>query len=152
MENIVAFWKPGMESLYEGIDAEKCANEIMEIGDKTKTREIYERAKDPTSELHKCLEWDDTKAAENYRLVQVRNVTAHLYIQFPKRNENEPDRPPLRLFHKVNEESAYMPITKIIKKEETYQALLQQAYSELRAFKAKYSTLEELREIIDLID
>ena len=40
---------------------------------------------------------------------------------------------------------------RIIKKEDEYQALLARAMMELRAFKAKYSMLEELREILDLI-
>jgi hypothetical protein len=62
------------------------------------------------------------------------------------------DTPPLRIFYKTNNGEGYKHIERtIIKKEDEYQALLARAMMELRAFKAKYSMLEELREILDLI-
>ena len=62
------------------------------------------------------------------------------------------DTPPLRVFYKTNNGEGYKHIERtIIKKEDEYQALFARAMMELRAFKAKYSMLEELREILDLI-
>ena len=49
-------------------DAQKC---YEEMGDSDiSPEEVLEKAKDKNSELHKCFEWDDTVAANKYRLQQ----------------------------------------------------------------------------------
>ena len=52
-------------------DAEKCYREIEALGE-CKPEEIVEYAKHTDTELHKCFEWDDTKAAERWRPVLAR--------------------------------------------------------------------------------
>ena len=52
-----AEWR--IKGIYKA-DAQKVADEI---GDKKVTpQEILEKARDETSELHKCFEWDDSVA------------------------------------------------------------------------------------------
>ena len=48
-------------------DAQKCADEIMEICDELESatpQQILDKARDSNTELHKCFTWDDTEAAE----------------------------------------------------------------------------------------
>lgn len=147
---IVAKWREGF-SFYKGIDAQKVADEITGIGDKPTPPEIVERARDENSELHKCFEWDDSAAAEKYRLVQARYVVHHLVIQervIPQ------ERPEIRFFYKTgkNENDGYSPTMIIVSDEDKHAQLLKQALAELRAFKIKYSCLQELSEIFALID
>lgn len=147
--NFVAVWYPGMERIFKG-DPQKVAEEIMAIGDSAKPEQIYEKAKDETTELHKCLEWDDTVAADKYRLHQCRKINCSLLI---KRDDAPADEPQekIRFFYHDDISDGYVPVLKIVKDEDKYQALLQQAYSELRSFKQKYSCLSELKEIFALI-
>ena len=130
-------------------DAQKCAEEIMAIGEDVRPEQVLEKARNEDTELHKCFTWDDTIAAEKYRLVEARRVLKLLIIE-----EKEPpqDRPPIRLFHKTKEGEGYKHVELVVKKPDEYEALLARAYAELKAFKAKYAMLEELREIFDLID
>ena len=147
---IKTIWRREVANLYKGIDAQTVADEISEIGEAVTAEQIVDRAKDETSELHKCFTWDNDVAAEKYRIIEARDIVRHLVREeLPDAKE---DTPPLRVFYKTNngEGSKHIERT-IIKKEDEYQALLARAMMELRAFKAKYSMLEELREILDLI-
>lgn len=132
-------------------DAQKCYEEIMEICDGIKSaspQAILEKARDESTELHKCFTWDDSIAAEKWRITEARLVTRQLVI---KEVEVPKDRPEVRLFYKTDNESGYKPTEIIVQKEDEYKQLLANAYRELRAFKAKYSMLKELQEIFDLI-
>lgn len=147
---IKTIWRREVANLYKGIDAQTVADEISEIGEAVTAEQIVDRAKDETSELHKCFTWDNDVAAEKYRIIEARDIVRHLVREeLPDAKE---DTPPLRVFYKTNNGEGYKHIERtIIKKEDEYQALLARAMMELRAFKAKYSMLEELREILDLI-
>lgn len=147
---IIAKWREGY-GFYKGVDAQKVAEEVMSIGDEATTEQIVERARDEESELHKCFEWDDTEAAGKYRLWQARNLMHHLVIQ--ERTVPQ-DRPEVRFFYKTtkSEGEGYTPTKIIVTNEDKHAQLLKQAYAELRAFKIKYSCLQELSEIFALID
>lgn len=134
-----------------GADAQKCYEEIMEICDDIESappQAILEKARDETTELHKCFTWDDSEAAEKWRLSEARLVTRQLVY---KEAEVPKDRPEIRLFYKTDNESGYKPTHIIVQQEDEYKKLLERAWAELRAFKQKYSMLEELQEIMELI-
>ena len=76
---LVASWKSGFGLFHA--DAQKVANEIAEIGESATPREILEKGRDPKTELHKCFEWDDTVAAEKYRIQQARQIVCCLVIR-----------------------------------------------------------------------
>lgn len=138
-----------MASLYKGVDAQKVAEEIMSIGETATPTQIVEKARDEKSELHKCFEWNDAKAAMAYRLQQARTVVHVLVIE-----EEEPPKENsayIRRFECPEHGKGYKPIEVIFKREDEYQQLLRQAYADLQAFKIKYARLTELREIIDMI-
>lgn len=144
---ITATWKNGYR--FFKADPQKCAEEIMSIGGEVTPEQVLEKGRDKDSELHKCFEWDDSIAAEKYRLNQAGTVLRLLVI---KEEEKPEDRPEVRFFHKTKDDEGYKPVHIIVKKEDEYAALLERAWAELRAFKAKYACLQELQEIFELID
>lgn len=144
---IVATWRPGFGLFHA--DAQKVADEIMSIGDEVSAAQILEKARDAGTELHKCFDWDDTSAAEKYRLYQARQVVHHLVV---KTVSDEHEKPSVRLFHKAENTSGYKPITVVVRDQTEYEKLLERAMAELRAFKEKYHSLSELEEILALID
>lgn len=130
-------------------DAQKCAEEIRTLGDEIRAEQVLELARDETTELHKCFEWDDSIAAEKYRYVQAQRVIRMLVIK----EEQEPeDRPPVRMYYKTASNEGYKPVELIVRKQDEYEALLKRAYAELQAFKAKYAMLAELQELFEAID
>ena len=137
-----AEWK--IKGIYKA-DAQKVADEI---GDgKVTPQEVLEKARDENSELHKCFEWDDSVAAEKYRLQQARAIIVNL-VYAPKTEEEQP----VRCFQITTERCTYQPTKMFLVQEDEYQSLLKRAKSELENFKAKYKTLSELEEVFNAID
>ena len=141
---IIATWK--MTGIFNA-DAQLVANEIAELGEEVTPEQIVEAAKDESKELHKCFEWNDNIAAENWRKYQARKILGLLVI----RETEDKTAVPLRVFYK-NDNGGYKPSEKIFRIDDEYQKLLQTAWAELRAFKNKYARLQELSEIFALID
>lgn len=137
-----------MQELYKGVDPHKVYDELQELGENIKPAHIVERAKDSNSELHKCFEWDDTKAANQYRLTQARKLVNNLVI-IESEAISEPQQ--VRVMY-TSKEGGYKPTKLILQQKDEYEHLLEKAKAELRAFKAKYSMLLELNEIFELID
>lgn len=142
MINRTVKWKV---NLYGDADAQKV---YEEIGEETTTPEqVLEKAKNPKSELHKCFEWDDKKAAYKYRLQQARTVMCNLV--FVSNDETDEIRTHYAL---TFEKSEYHPTVLIIKNVDEYKALLSKAKGELFAFKKKYAMIKELKNIFDAIE
>lgn len=135
-------WK--IKGIYKA-DAQKVADEI---GDNSITpQEILEKARNDKTELHKCFEWDDSIAAEKYRLQQAGDVLRML-VFIPK----EHDKQPVRAFHLTSEKHTYQPTKRFIVQEDEYQNLLKMAMLELEAFKKKYHALSELEAIFEAME
>lgn len=135
-------------------DATKCADEIMEICEELESatpRQILEKAKDSNTELHKCFTWDDSEAAEKWRIEEAKAVVRNLKIV-----EQEPGKEPevtqIRVFYKTDNQSGYKPCRMILKKTDEYKMLLERCRSELLAIKKKFENLSEYDEIWELIN
>lgn len=139
----IADWK--LEGLFKA-DPDKVTEEIESIGYGATTQQIYEKAKDENTELHKCVTWDDREAAEKWRLHEIRLVCTMLVIHREDKEET-----PIRYFLRQEGEKEYKPTVKIVQNMSEYQKMLQQAYAELSAFKRKYASLSELDYILRLI-
>lgn len=130
-------------------DAETVYKEITALGDSFSPEQIVEAAKDKNTELHKCFTWDDTVAAENWRKHQARMLVAQLVIR-TETTDKEPVA--VRVIASTNVRNEYKPVVKVIEVEQDYADLLARAFAELKAFRQKYKTIKELREIFEAID
>ena len=136
-------------------DPQKCYEEILEICediDSAPAEKILEKARDEETELHKCFTWDDSVAAERWRMREAGLVSRQLVL---KRVEDDApkDQTEIRLFYSTDNKSGYKPTQIIVKKQDEYQALLNMAKKELQAFKKKYATLKnDLLEVFEAID
>lgn len=142
---MTAKWKMG--SLFPTANAEHCYQEIISIGEAATPKQILDFARNPDTELHKCFEWDDSIAAEHYRLQQARMVVCHLVV-VDDTNNTEPKK--FRLLQKTDD--GYKPVKFIFQNKTEYEKLLERAMAELRAFKQRYHNLTELEDILALID
>lgn len=144
---LTAAWKPGFASLYKA-NAQMVAEEIVSIGPSATPEQILDKARDPGTELHGLFEWDDTVAAERYRLDQARQVVRHLVIRETVRE----DKTPVRFFFNSGSSTGYQPTQIILRNQDSYQALLASAMRELNAFLIKYHSLAELDQIFEEIE
>lgn len=127
-------------------DAEKVYSDIENIAEKTPQNLVDYAAEHPDSELYKCFTWDDSKAANEWRKYEARQVMCQLV--YKDDNEEEPMK--VRVLQRASE--SYLPVKEIIRNEDEYKLLLNKAKAELASFKERYKTLVELEEILALID
>ena len=126
-------------------DAQKVYEEIGE--DKVTPEQVLEKAKDENTELHKCFDWDDTSAANKYRLHQARQIIQSFVIVREKE-----EQPKIRAYQITTETSVYQPTRLFLQQPDEYKSLLERAKGELKAFRQKYKQLQELTEIFEEID
>lgn len=91
-------------------DAQLVGQELEAIEVKT-PKAIVTKAKDSKTELHKCFEWDDSKAAEAYRIEQAGYLVRHLTIVVT--GSHIPEKSiKIKAYESVtiNDERMYMPI------------------------------------------
>lgn len=138
-------------------DANKVASEMYHIGkvngnNEFKPQELVDYARNnPNSELHKCFEWNDTIAAEKYRVNQAREVIRYLRITVPTEN-GKTEKTAIRMFVSTNNHDNNYKATEIVfQNKSEYDKLLAEAMSELQAFKRKYKGIKELGKILALI-
>lgn len=119
--------------------------------------DVVADAKAKTSPLHPCFEWKDSAAADQWRLLQARNLIGALVMVADDADENAE---PVRCFVSVNrgdeDESDYTPLNVLMQEmatdPETRQQMLLRAIRAAQTFKRQYGhLLPELSELFDVI-
>lgn len=129
-------------------DAEKCYREIQSLECITPAN-IVDYARSEDTELHKCFQWDDSIAAENWRKQQARIVVSSLVVTVEK---NTAGSQKYRLIQHDDSTKEYKPVVFTVRNMDEYGRLLAQAKRELRSFKERYKSITELSEVIEQIE
>lgn len=139
-------WK--FDNLFKG-DAAKCYAECQELSEIT-PENVLNKARNEDTELHRCIEWDDSVASEKYRLIQARDIIRSIVIVTPEKEEQEPVK--IRTFQISSETNVYKPTRVFLQEPDEYKTLLKRAKEELAAFRQRYKMLSELEAIFAEID
>ena len=142
-------------------DPEKAAKVMSKLADKGKlnAENLVEVSKPKNAPLHDDFEWDDTKAAENWRKQQGRCMINSL-LMIPEETDSEEDKEPIRAFFKVAqvENAQYESTSVLIRTQNGRDALRDQALRELNSYRQKYRTVldwtgayGEINKAIDLL-
>lgn len=114
------------------------------------SQNVLESARSEKSPIHSLFEWDDTKAAEQYRLKQAAQLICNLTVEI------ETDDKPIecRAYMDVSEAKvgSFINVQSAFQSEESREVVLRRALNELSAFKTKYKNLLELQDVFDVID
>ena len=111
--------------------------------------DVVEFARNPKTELHGRFEWDDTKAAHEYRLEQARHV-----IRFAVecvRDEMDATRTYVSLKGDRGGNS-YRRTVEVLSDAELRAQLLDEAFREMEGWKLRYQRFEELVPIVQAIN
>ena len=131
-------------------DAEICYREIQSLGKEVTPQMIVDFARDEDTELHKCFQWDDSVAAENWRKQQARQVVMSLTVKVERSEHGEAQT--YRLIEHDDTEKIYRPVVLTVRNKDEYARLLAQAQADMIAFKKRYKSIVELQEVIEEID
>jgi len=124
--------------------------ELETVRRRSRTGKLYpkavvEFAKDPETALHKRFVWDDTEAAQRYRLDQARDLI-QLVVKVVAEN-----RPAYRAYVSLTRDrlkgGGYREIEVVLRDEAMYGELLEDALADLKRLEEKYGELKELRTV-----
>ena len=156
-ENSKCMFKAGSRIKLDAREVCKELNSIMVQNNKNQLlpKDVVDYArKNPESELYKGFEWNDTKAAEEYRLIQARQIIYNIRV-IPLEDEQKDIKSYniefMPFTHLPNDEG-YRSTIEVYKNEETYEQLKQKAYKDLIYWRDKYSNIIEFKSIVDDIN
>jgi hypothetical protein len=112
--------------------------------------DVVEAARDEDHPLHPCFEWDDSEAAEKYRLVQARNLIKVAVMVMPKTEQTYQVYVSMRS-DRAEEGGGYRRVVDVVSKQETRQQLVAEALRDLEYWQRKYAMLTELAEVFEAI-
>ncbi|MCZ2344372.1 MAG: hypothetical protein LC104_21640 [Bacteroidales bacterium] len=121
---------------------------------------VLNSARNPQSPLHRFFIWDDTEAAARYRECQAYCLIRSIKVTIQPTGSKPVT---VRAFVNIKEaegdgtinfrhRGTYIPIENALIDEESKRQMLANARRDLAAFRAKYSTLNELASVITAID
>ncbi len=107
--------------------------------------DVVKFARDPKTSLHKKFTWDDTKAAEEYRLWEARALIRVAVIV--EENTSEEVRAYVSITDNRGKEGGYMAVAEVLDNKKLRARMLQDAIDDLNFFRDKYNSLKNLSEI-----
>jgi hypothetical protein len=122
-------------------------NEIASQNDgMLRPEDVVAFAKNPTTALHGCFTWDDTEAAQSWRLQQARQVIRVAVTVLPGGNPLK-----YRAFVSLKEDryndQGYRTMVDVMGDERLREIMLIEAMAEMQVFMAKYENLKELASV-----
>lgn len=142
-------WK--MPSFGKGVDAGLVVRELKKINTQNgnlSPATIVQSAKWKSSPLHCLFEWDDSKAAEQFRLQQARNLVNN--IQVTVISNGEPTAIPVYEVVTVNGDRSYKHIETMTP--ENIEEVRARTVNELRLIKTKLDIYKQFDSVILKLD
>lgn len=142
-------WK--MKSFGKKIDANEAVNEMEKVesiyGSLT-PENVVKYAENKETKLRKLFEWNDKKAAYNYRLQQARNILNNIEVKVVSNGENR--KIPVYEVVKTNSEKKYKNIENITTDEA--EQVKQTTIRELSIIKSKLEIYNNFESVIGHIN
>lgn len=130
-------------------------NEISQREGGITAARVLDVSREKDALLHPCFEWEDTKAAEQYRLYQARKLVGNLVCVVVKEKTKDPEPKTTRAFVSVSppsKEGFFKPVVEALSDTDDRQIVLENAKRDAISFANKYSTLTEFSEVIEAIN
>jgi hypothetical protein len=113
---------------------------------------VLDAARPSTSVLHKHFTWEDSEAAEQYRLSEAGYLIRSVRVIL--RNAPHQEVETVRAWLSVQDDAGrnYQPVAKVLSVEETRKQILSEALAELDVLKRKYRLLSELAVVFAAVE
>jgi hypothetical protein len=139
-----------------GLSPEELRDHLLTIRDKhgALTRQaVVNEARDAKHPLHSKFNWDDSDAAERYRLIQAGELIRTFKVVY---REDDREKHAVNGFVSVPATAGlprrYEPVEEVMANPLQAQLLLQQALREAHAFRRKYAHLAEYAQLLQVLD
>jgi len=134
---ILALYKVKKGSIYSNKDAKiigNCIENLMkDNAGEISAKQLLDTAKSIRSPLHKYFDWDDTKAAEKWRLHQSRQMLSSIVVTVNCDNIPKEQRCFVNVVND-SKENVYVPVLTAINKPDYLQQLIKEAQMYINHF------------------
>lgn len=160
-------WRSGYSYKTSADVVGKALTEIEERDGSVTSKAFLEYSRPEESETHSMFEWDDTIAAEKYRLAQSGRIINQLQIDVVRVGDSTPVNMDVKVERTdlIQKVSAFVNVSprstkasavfnntiSAFNNETKRKAVLANALSDLESFEAKYKTFEELSGVMQSI-
>jgi hypothetical protein len=117
---------------------------------------VVDAAREPTSPLHESFEWNDTEAAERYRLGQARRLIRVAVTVLPRNNEKvrayvslSSDRHHPEEDEELGAAGGYRSMTEVLAADDLRAIMLNDALRDLQVMERKYAQLSQLAGVFE---
>jgi hypothetical protein len=122
----------------------------QQTGGILKAEDVVNTASSLTSPLHDYFEWDDTRAADEFRLQQARMLIRSVVVIIPKHSEPVAAYVSLRE-DRIQDGGGYRTVIDVMSDDKLRERLLLEALADLEHWQRKYDALIELQPVFDSI-
>lgn len=150
------------EASHINLNAYKTYDELEEIKYNNVNRQLVPKEvvnyarQNVNSELHKGFEWDDDKAAEEYRLIQARQIIYNIRVTQLKPEDTDTENKVYNVvispYTHLPGEEGYKSTVEVYQNENDYRKLKEKAYRELLYFQEKYKNIVEFKKVFEAIE
>lgn len=148
-------WKAGVQFPVKAETAAKTIRDLQKtLGkDSVTAKELLDDSRDENAPLHPCFEWNDSVAAEKYRVNQAHDIIRGIEVII----EDSETPTVTRLFVNTQpvspkKQGEYVSIDVVLNNSNYRAQVLSNALIELRAFQRKYAVYKELLGVFKAID
>lgn len=140
---------PGSRGVDAQVAGEICETIRKRCGGKLMPRDVVEEAANDKSPIHPVFEWDDEKAAEEFRLEQARSMLRSIFVKISEADELINQYVNVRF---ADDDRCYVGIQQAVQDPEMRKQLLDQALREIVAWRKRHRQLKELSAVFDAVD
>ena len=143
----MSVYKAGSGAQYNDEKAQLLGQVLESLGTDFQPVDIVNAARPKRSPIHSLFEWDNTVAAEKYRVFQARNHTNRLEIVIT----SDGDEQKTKAFHSIvitesddTTKRAYSQMATIMDNKDLRKQVVANALSELNRWKSKYAEYKQI--------
>ena len=103
------------------------------------------------SPLHPAFEWDDTKAAQQHRINQARELIQNVVVVFAGKSDQEPVRAFVNVMQSGDSDRSYTSMAHAMSDADLRKQVVAMALAEVKAWKKRYADYRELEAIFSAI-
>ena len=143
-------FKPGAR-LKTKIKPDALVQELERVREKCglSSRTLLDESRPAKAVLHKEFEWNDFKAAEQWRLKEageLLNVVQSTYESGPE----EPQR--LYVIQERAETNTYAPVHEVLQRQSSRDRLILELLRDLQSFRRRFTLVSELSHVVPVLD
>ena len=110
-------------------------------------KDIVEAARAETSPLHSHFLWDDSEAAERYRVTQARELLQRVFVKVSAPNGSQHMAQVFVSLTTDREKGGYRTMVDVLSDEDLRNQMIRDAMAEMQLFTERYKTLRELASV-----